>query len=493
MKKEVIIIGAGLGGLSAAVRLAKSGFSVTILEKNENVGGKVNFVETRGYKFDTGASLLTMRHVLEDLFEFAERKIEDYLTLIPLEPICRYFWSDGTKFDASADLQKTEDEIEKLEPQDVENFRQYLADAKRKYEIAEKTFLAHSLNDLPKLLRPKYLKDLLAISSLKTLDKHNKSYFQSPKLQQLFNRYATYNGSSPYQTPATFALVPYVEFGLGAWYVKGGMYEIPKALEKLAKEFGVTIYTESLVEKIEIENGKVVGVRVGGEVFGCDYVVANSDAVETYRNLIDKKARKSFSNRKIAQIEPSCSGFVLLLGTKKQYPQLAHHNIFFSNDYKAEFEAIFNEKRPAENPTIYVCASSKTDETQSPEGHENLFVLINAPYTSDKTDWQTEAQNYRDLIVKKLEDFGLEDLESSIDFEQIITPEDFEKKYRANKGSIYGVSSNGIFSAFLRPPNKAKNIENLYFVGGATHPGGGIPLVLLSGKMAGDLILNKRG
>ena len=493
MKKEVIIIGAGLGGLSAAIRLAKSGFSVTILEKNENVGGKVNLVEANGYKFDTGASLLTMRYVLEDLFEFAERDIKDYLTIVPLDPICRYFWSDGAKFDASADLLKTEKEIERLEPRDAANFRKYLADAKRKYEIAEKTFLAHSLNDLPKLLRPKYLKDLLAISSLKTLDKHNQSYFQSPKLRQLFNRFATYNGSSPYQTPATFALVPYVEFGLGAWYVKGGMYEIPKALEKLAKEFGIKIYTESEVEKIEIENGKAVGVRVGGEVFGYDFVIANSDAVETYRNLIDKNARKSFSNRKIKQTEPSCSGFVLLLGTKKQYPQLAHHNIFFSDDYKAEFDAIFSEKRPAQNPTIYVCASSKTDETQSPDGHENLFVLINAPYMSRKTNWQKEAQSYRDLIIKKLENVGLTDLESSIDFEQIITPEDFEKKYRANRGSIYGVSSNGIFSAFLRPPNRSKDIKNLYFVGGATHPGGGIPLVLLSGKMASDLILNKRG
>ena len=334
-------------------------------------------------------------------------------------------------------------------------------------------------------------KDLLAISSLKTLEKHNKSYFQSPKLQQLFNRFATYNGSSPYQTPATFALVPYVEFGLGAWYVKGGMYEIPKALEKLATEFGVTICTKSEVERIEIANGKVVGVKVGGEVFSCDFVVANSDAVETYRNLIDETARKSFSDKKVEKTEPSCSGFVLLLGTNKQFPQLAHHNIFFSDDYKAEFDAIFNQKRPAQNPTIYICATSRTDETQSPDGHENLFVLINAPYTSDKTNWKTEKKSYRDLIIKKLENFGLDDLENAIDFERIITPEDFEKKYRANKGSIYGVSSNGIFSAFLRPPNKAKDIENLYFVGGATHPGGGIPLVLLSGKMASDLILRQ--
>jgi len=489
--KEIIIIGAGLGGLSAACRLAKNGFSVTVLEKNESIGGKVNFVSADGYRFDTGASLLTMRHILEELFTFCEKRIEDYLEIVPLEPICRYFWSDETVFDASQDIEKTEREIEKLEPRDVESFRKYLADAKQKYEIAEKTFLAHSLNDLPKLLRPEYFKDLLAISSLRTLDEHNRRYFKSPKLQQLFNRFATYNGSSPYKTPATFALVPFVEFGLGAWYVKGGMYEIPRALEKLARELGVKIYTESAVEKIVIENGKAIGVRVGGETFGADSVVANSDAIETYRNLIDAKERRKFSDRKLEKREPSCSGFVLLLGTRRKFENLAHHNIFFSDDYKAEFDRIFKKKRPAMNPTIYVCATSRTDATQAPEGHENLFVLINAPYTSEQTDWQIEAQAYRNLIIKKLEDFGLKGLEDSIDFEQIITPEDFEKKYAANKGSIYGISSNGIFSAFLRIPNKARDIENLYFVGGATHPGGGIPLVLLSGKMASELILRE--
>ncbi len=484
--KKIIIIGAGLGGLAAAIRLAKSGFDVTVLEKNETVGGKVNFVEAGGYKFDTGASLLTMRHVFEDLFTFAEKRLEDYLDLTSLDPICRYFWTDGITLDASPDLQKTENEIEKFAPQDVENFHKYLSDSKQKYQIAEKTFLARSLNDLPKLLRPKYLKDLLAISSLKTLDAHNKNYFRSPKLQQLFNRFATYNGSSPYRTPATFALVPFVEFGLGAWYVRGGIYEIPKALAKLAREFNVKIRTNCAVEKIVIENRKAVGVRLeNGEIQHADFVIANSDAIKTYRNLIDK----SFFNKKLDAREPSCSGFVLLLGTNKKFPSLAHHNIFFSDNYKAEFDALFVDLRPAQNPTIYVCAASKTDETQSPENCENLFVLINAPYMSDKTDWSSEAKPYRDLIIKKLEKFGLEDLEKSIEFEQIITPADFENRYRTNRGSIYGVSSNGFFSAFLRVPNRARKIKNLYFVGGATHPGGGMPLVLLSGKMASELIL----
>ena len=487
--KKIIIIGAGLGGLSAACRLAKKGFDVTVLEKNERVGGKVNFVETDGYKFDTGASLLTMKHVFEDLFEFCGRRIEDYLTIEKLEPICRYFWSDKTRLDASQNLEKTVNEIENISAEDAENFRKYLADSKQKYEIAERTFLAKSLNELPQLLNVKNLPDLLKISTLKTLHAHNKGYFKSAKMRQIFNRFATYNGSSPYKIPAAFALIPFVEFGFGAWYAKGGIYEIPRALEKLAIELGVEFLFDSEVRKIEIENGKACGVKLeNGEVLKSDFIVTNADAIETYRNLIDKSERKIYTDKKLEKIEPSCSGFVLLLGVKKKFGQLAHHNIFFSDDYKAEFEAIFETKVLAKNPTIYICASSRTDDTQAPKAGENLFVLVNAPYLSEKTNWKNEAKNYRDLIIKKLENFGLKDLEKSIEFEQIITPEDFERKYRANRGSIYGVSSNGIMSAFMRVPNKSKDIENLYFVGGTTHPGGGMPLVLLSGKMAANLI-----
>jgi phytoene desaturase len=479
--KSVVIIGAGLGGLSAACRLAKLGFKVTVLEKNETVGGKVNFVESAGYKFDTGASLVTMRHIFDELFEFCGSNLADYLTLQKLEPICRYFWKDETKFDASEDLLKTEEEIAKIEPQDVESFKKYLADSREKYEISERTFLAKSLNDLPSLIRPKNLPDLLKISSLKTLAKHNKCYFKSLKLQQLFNRFATYNGSSPYQIPATFALIPYVEFGLGAWYVKGGIYQTPKALEKLAIELGVEIQLNSEVEKINISDGKTNGVTLKNDkLIESDFVISNADAIETYRNLLPKP--------KYQKREPSCSGFVLLLGVKKRFPMLAHHNIFFSEDYKAEFDAIFQQKIPAKDPTIYICATSRTDATQAPQDCENLFILINAPYTNSNVNWKTEAKTYRDQIVQKLEKLGLQDLEASIEFEQIITPEDFETKYHANKGSIYGMSSNGVFSAFMRVPNRATDVKNLYFVGGVTHPGGGMPLVLLSGKMAAEMI-----
>jgi phytoene desaturase len=491
--KSVIIIGAGLGGLAASIRLASSGVRVTVLEKNHTPGGKVNIHRAAGYSFDTGASLLTMRHVPDDLFNSARRSIDDYLKIIPLDPICRYRWPDGVTFDASCDLEKTEREIERISSHaDVEGFRRFLSDAKRKYEVAERTFLAHSLNDLPKLLRPRYARDLAAISSLRTLDAHVRRYFSSPHLRQLFNRYATYNGSSPYRGPATFALIPYVEFGLGAWYVRGGMYELPSALVSLAQELGVELRVETEVEKILIESGRACGVQLaGGEVLKCDAVVANSDAVDTYRRLIEKKQRRIYTNRRIEKLEPSSSGFVMLLGSKKRYPQLAHHNIFFSKNYPAEFRSLFEERRPASDPTIYVCASSRTDESQSPPGHENLFVLVNAPATSEQTNWTAEASDYRNLIVSRLEENGLHGLSDAIDYEHIITPADFERTYNANHGSIYGISSNKRRSAFLRPPNKAPDIDGLYLAGGATHPGGGIPLVLLSGKMAAELLLRQ--
>ncbi len=488
--KNVIVIGAGLGGLSAAIRLAAQGARVSVLERNATPGGKVNLHCAAGYTFDTGASLLTMRHVVEELFESIGRRIEDYLEIVPLEPICRYTWPDGATLDTYTDLEKTEREIHKLAPEDVAGFRKFLNNARRKYEVANRTFLAHSLNDLPKLLRPRYARDLAVISSWRNLDAHVHQYFRSPRLQQLFNRYATYNGSSPYAAPATFALIPYVEFGLGAWYVRGGMYNLPRALARLCEELGVEIRTGAEVEKILIERKRACGVTLkDGAVTRCDAVIANSDAVETYRTLVDESARRIYTNKKLARIEPSCSGFVMLLGLTRRYDQLAHHNIFFSSNYPAEFRAIFDDLRPADDPTIYVCASSRTDASQAPAGHENLFVLVNAPSTSERTCWAKEANNYRYLIIGKLEAYGLENLRASIDYEKIITPDDFEKTYRANRGSIYGVSSNKLTSAFLRPPNKARDIAGLYFAGGATHPGGGIPLVLLSGKMAADLVM----
>jgi phytoene desaturase len=487
---SVIVVGAGLGGLSAAARLAAAGARVTVFEKNGRVGGKVNVRRAGGYSFDTGASLLTMRRVLEDLFESAGRRLEEYLTLESLDPICRYSWPDGATLDASTDLARTEEEIRKIAPEDVPGFRRFLADAKRKYEVAERTFLAHSLNDLPKLLRPRHARDLAAVTSWRTLDAHVRRYFRSPRLRQLFDRYATYNGSSPYRAPSVFSLIPYVEFGLGAWHVRGGMYELPRALERLARELGVEIRTDAEVEKIIVEGGRAGGVVLrGGREHRADAVVVNADAIEAHRRLLAGEQAAERTRRRLSRAEPSLSGFVILLGVARRCDGLAHHNIFFSADYAAEFRSLFGELRPAADPTVYVCAPSRTDPTQAPPGHENLFVLVNAPATSGRVRWEDERRAYRDLVVGRLEARVLRGLGDAVDHEEVITPEDFERDYHAHRGALYGASSNTLTGALLRPPNRSRDIENLYFAGGATHPGGGIPLVLLSGKMAAELAL----
>ncbi|MGH9941995.1 MAG: phytoene desaturase family protein, partial [Pyrinomonadaceae bacterium] len=268
------------------------------------------------------------------------------------------------------------------------------------------------------------------------------------------------------------------------------MYELPRALVRLASELGVELRLGAEVEEICVEGGRARGVRLrGGEQLRGDAVLANSDALETVSRLVPSGTKGRYSERKLARVEPSCSGFVLLLGAKRKFPELAHHNIFFSADYPAEFRSIFDDLRPAADPTVYVCATSRTDSTQAPDGHENLFVLVNAPATSERTDWTHEAQPYRELIVDRLEGYGMDGLRGAIDYEHVITPEDFRLKYNAHRGALYGPSSNSLASAFLRPPNKSRDIEGLYFAGGTTHPGGGIPLVLLSGKMAAEMMM----
>jgi len=277
--ERVIVIGAGLGGLAAACRLAKDGRRVTVIERNEAPGGKVNLVESGGFRFDTGASLLTMPQVFEELFSYCGRDLSAYLDLVELDPICRYSWQDGTALDTSANIEDTAEGIASISPADADEFRHYLRKSREKYEIAERTFLSRSLNELPQLLRPANLPDLFRISTLSTLAGYNARHFESPKIRQLFDRYATYNGSSPFSAPATFALIPWVEFGLGAWYPKGGIYQIPSALRKLAEEMGAEFRLGEDVKEIVVHNGRAAGVRLDAETLEADAVVCNADAV----------------------------------------------------------------------------------------------------------------------------------------------------------------------------------------------------------------------
>lgn len=484
-ENKVGIIGAGIGGLSASIYLAAGGFDVEIFEKNKKAGGKVNQKWLGDYRFDMGPSLITLPNVFKDLFEFAGEKIEDYLELQKLDVICKYFWEDGTIFHACSDENQMIKEIEKISTYDALFYSKYLNYCKGIYDYSADYFLYNPFQEKEVLLRFETIKKLFSIKKLdafKTVNDSVSKYFKSDKLRQIFNRYATYNGSNPFIAPATLNIIPWVEYGLGAFYIDGGIYKLAEVLEKITKSLGTKINYNSRVSKINTRNKKVSSIMVDGEKKMYDFIVANSDATETYKHLLDDES-------KYQKLEPSISGMVFLWGVKGEHPELNHHNIIFSNNYKEEFDFLFNKLETYDDPTIYISITNKKNKSDAPKGCENWFVLLNMPYIKDQ-DWEKEKIRMKKAVLNKLKKIGI-DIEKKIEEEDIISPLDLYAMYESNKGSIYGTSSNNKFSAFLRPFNRDRKYENLYFAGGSSHPGGGVPLVTLSGKIAAQLIYKK--
>jgi phytoene desaturase len=491
MLKRVLVIGAGLGAFSGALRLAKMGFDVALFEKNETAGGKLNEKKLGAYRFDAGPSLLTMPFVIDELFEFCGSSRQDFLEFMPLEPICRYFYPDGIRLDARSDIEKMKQEIAQFSPHDAEVYENFLAYTERIYKLTADIFLFSPIHEFAEVWKWQNLPTLLRlpqIDPLRTVHGGVSRFFKDARLVQLFDRYATYNGSNPYRAPATLNVIPYVEYVLGSYYIRGGMYRLAEALVQLALQLGVKIQTSARVEKILHDGRRVIGLQVNGEKIAGDFVLCGQDVVVAYNELIDgfEKHRD-----KLNRLEPSCSGLVFLWGVKKRHPELAHHNIFFSRDYQKEFAQIFAEKRPPDDPTIYIAITSKSDPAHAPAHGENWFVLLNMPSLTDGINWQNETARVRDIVIKKLARRGFE-VANQIEAEFVFSPEDFYKNYLSNRGSIYGISSNSRSTAFQRPANRSRELRGLYFAGGSTHPGGGIPLVLLSGKMAAELIAKER-
>ncbi|MDX1585147.1 MAG: phytoene desaturase family protein, partial [Balneolaceae bacterium] len=411
---NIQVVGAGLGGLAISCLLAAKGHRVAVFEKNEAAGGKINRVKTEAFRFDTGPSLLTMPFILEELFQQCGVRLEDFLKLKPVEPICRYFYKDGTIFTSYQDLEKTLDEISQIAPTDVDSYIKFLDYSSDLYNRTKNAFLFNPLYGLKDLGNLNLL-DFFRIDAFRTVSERVDDYFRSPYLRKFFKRFTTYNGSSPYQAPATLNVIPHVELSLGGYYVEGGMYGIVSALQRLATELGVEFHYNTAITQIEIKNKQVQAVVDDQDNrYSTDLVVSNSDAAETYLRLLNEQAIPKTKKENIEQLEPSCSGFVLLLGINRQYNQLSHHNIFFSEDYQSEFEQIFREKVMPEDPTIYIADTSVSDPDHAPDDGSNLFILVNAPYLSDHYDWDKHSESYADFIISELEQRGLHSLKESI-------------------------------------------------------------------------------
>ena len=490
-----------MGGLAAAIRLASSGVRVTVLEQGERPGGKLNRWQRDGWTFDTGPSLLTMPWVLRDLFSEAGTSLDDFLTLDPVDPVCRYSFADGTHLDVTTDSARMAANIEALAPHDVPAFFRFLGYTADLYALAGEPFLRHPLERATLRRERRTLfrygfrpRDLTKLASPLTVHQTVSRFFSDPRLRQVFDRYATYNGSSPYRAPAAFCLIPFVEFATGAWHPRGGMYRIAEALTALAERLGVVVRCDSEVAAITHKNGGATGVRLAsGDAITADAVISNVDVLTTVERLLDATTPANQTTRaRLRRLEPSYSGFLMLVGTNRLFTELPHHSIFFPADYEAEFRDILDRRIPPHDPTIYICRATATDPSSAPPGCDNLFVMVNVPYLDGKTDWGSLARPYRDHLLEVLRRRGLA-LESSIVIEDLWTPERIASAYGAQRGAIYGFASNTRRAAFLRPPNRSGTLRNLYFAGGSTHPGGGIPLALLSGRIAANLILEDAG
>ncbi|MEZ4737452.1 MAG: phytoene desaturase family protein [Caldilineaceae bacterium] len=374
-----VVIGAGIGGLSAAIRLAAAGQRVVVLEQNAQVGGKMGQVAAEGFRWDTGPSVITMRPVFEELFAGAGVRLQEYLTLAPIEPLTRYFYPDGTQLDVTKDWPALANQIQALEPADVEGYLRFLAYAARLHAITGPVFIYDQPPSWRSFLRVSPLA-MTRIDPWFTLEQSIRRFVRSPHLRQLLGRFATYVGASPYAAPATLGVIAHVELTGGVWYPRGGIYAIAKAMQRLAAELGVEIRTGQRVQQITVKDGRATGVTLAdGTALAAQAVVANVDVTTVYEQLLPSTSATRRIQQKLGAIEPSCSGYVLLLGVEGQHPTLAHHNIFFAPDYRREFEDIFRRGIPPRDPTIYVAITSKSDPDHAPPGCENWFVLVNAP------------------------------------------------------------------------------------------------------------------
>jgi len=488
--KKAIVIGSGVAGLATAIRLSVQDFAVTVYEKNDYPGGKLSAFTKDGFHFDAGPSLFTQPKNIEELFELADEPIENYFSYSSVDIACKYFYENGKIVAAYTDTVSFGKELEEKLGELPGTLEAYLNQSKKVYNNIGSIFLNHSLHKRKTWLNKRVIKAMGAIKYsylFKTLHKYNKSKLRSGEAVQLFNRYATYNGSNPYKAPGMLSLIPHLEYNEGVFYPAGGMISITNALYNLAVKKGVQFHFNTPVQKIIHHEGTVRGIVANDENIASGIVISNMDVFFTHKYLLSNE----YKAKEVLKQERSSSALVFYWGIKKEFDQLQLHNIFFSNNYEAEFDSLFKKKVLQNDPTVYVNITSKMEKTHSPMGKENWFVMINAPANVGQ-DWQAIKHEARKKIIEKLNRILQTDIESLIETEEILDPVIIEEKTASYQGSLYGTSSNSKLAAFLRHPNFTNAVKNLYFCGGSVHPGGGIPLCLKSAQIVSALIKNKK-
>ena len=495
--KKIVVIGAGIGGMCAAARLARAGHHVEIYESSDRPGGKCRTEWIGRYAFDTGPSLLTIPAVYRDFFQRTGKHMGQVMEIEAVDPSFDYRFHDGKSVQfTNLSRKKTLESITTtFGPDAASQWDAVLNRAERMWDVSREPFVESELKSPFSLLKRRHiLRDLRIIAPRATLRDFG---LRNPYLAKIMDRYATYSGSDPRKAPAVLSTIAFIEEAFGAWHIKGGIGTLSDHIAARCEKVGATIHLDTPVASINLKGNKVIGLTLAnGESVDADIVISNADAGFTYNKLITTSTRRVKKVRKeLSKLEPSLAGFSLLLGLRpSSHPRLSHHTILFPEDYDAEFESIFTKKLPVEKPTIYICPPNDPAMVKS-EGHEALFILVNAPRHSENSsegfNWSDRefSQRYANSIIDQIEAQGIS-IRDRLDLLEIRTPLDLENSVNAPGGSIYGTSSNGPRAAFLRAKNRSP-LKNLYLVGGSAHPGGGLPLVGLSAEIVANAILNE--
>ncbi len=490
---KIIIIGSGFGGLAEAIRLQARGFEVTILEKNALVGGHAYQLKKNGYTFDMGPSLITAPDIIQAVFRAAGRDMHDHLDLIKLDPYYRIYFHDGTYLDYSGHAEAMKAQMARFNPRDAANYDRFMRDCRGIYNAV----ITDGLGATP-FVKLKTMLDFIPraikLKALYPAQYFVTRYFKDPRHIFTFSFHPLFIGGNPFRAPSVYLMIPYLEKVGGVWFSMGGMYSLVQAFARVFEEQGGGIETNAEVTEIVVKNGRAAGAIANGKFYRADAVISNADWAHTHLDLITPEHRRQWTDRRIKKFGYSMSAFLLYIGVRRQYPQLLHHTLILSERYKDLIRDIFDNKILADDFSMYLHAPTRTDPAMAPEGCESLYVLIPVPNLAGNVDWKQTAQPFAEKILKFLEeDFGLQDLRASLDVLEIFTPENFKQKQNAYLGSAWGVEPKLTQTAYFRPHNRSEDVKNLYFVGAGTHPGAGVPGVLLTAEATEKLVLEDFG
>ncbi len=489
--QKVIIIGSGMGGLAAALRLAHKGYEVTVLEKQSRPGGRSNVIQEDGYRVDIGPTILVMKDTFEDTYRAIGQDFNQRLNLTQLDPNYRIYFHDKTYIDLFSNMAKVAEEVEKVEPGSAERLFRFIGEGAKKFELGM-AFVDRNFKRITDLANPVALVRLLQTNAHHNLYKQVAGFFnQNDKLTKAFSFHSMFLGLSPYDALAMYSLITYADLALGMWFPKGGIYSIIEDMVELGQEMGVILRTRAAVAEILVQNGKTTGVRLeSGEVVPADIVISNADLPYTYQKLIPAQYRGQYSDARLEKMEYACSGFLLYLGVNKVYDHVRHQALYFSEDYKANLDAIFKHKTLPAEPSFHLNIPTVTDPSLAPPGHSLVYVLAPMPNLTGNIDWDAAAPKVREHILDRLEEIIDPEIRQHIVWERQYRPSDWLNDINAVHGTAFGSLAHGFFqSSYFRPHNKASDVEGLYFVGQGTYPGIGMPMVQLSSKLVVERIL----